>query len=106
MNAAYSSAASSGGDDGPAKPGTSQEHGVTALAGRENSCFSDDRPGSLGLFHTGGGGSDGKGDFEIFSRPRRSRPWARETTGASVPASSSATPTPTRKPCSPSPPLA
>ncbi|HEY4864887.1 MAG TPA: glycogen debranching protein, partial [Candidatus Dormibacteraeota bacterium] len=48
----------------------SQEHGVTALAGRENSCFSGDRPGSLGLFHTGcGGGSDGKGDFEIFSLP-------------------------------------
>ncbi|HXS44088.1 MAG TPA: hypothetical protein VN751_05645 [Solirubrobacteraceae bacterium] len=43
-------------------------HGVTALAGRENSCFSGDRPGSLGLFHTGCGGSaDGKGDFEIFS---------------------------------------
>jgi hypothetical protein len=46
----------------------SQDHGVTALAGRENSCFSGDRPGSLGLFHTGcGGGADGKGDFEIFS---------------------------------------
>jgi hypothetical protein len=46
----------------------SHEHGVTALAGRENSCFSGDRPGNLGLFHTGcGGGNDGKGDFEIFS---------------------------------------
>jgi len=44
------------------------DHGTTALAGRENSCFSGDRPGSLGLFHTGcGGGADGKGDFEIFS---------------------------------------
>ena len=43
-------------------------HGTTALAGRENSCFSGDRPGSRGLFHTGcGGGQDGKGDFEIFS---------------------------------------
>lgn len=43
-------------------------HGSTALAGRENSCFSGERPGSLGLFHTGcGGGADGKGDFEIFS---------------------------------------
>jgi hypothetical protein len=43
-------------------------HGVTALAGRENSCFSGDRPGSPGLFHTGcGGGAEGKGDFEIFS---------------------------------------
>jgi hypothetical protein len=46
----------------------SAEHGNTALAGRENSCFSGDRPGNLGLFHTGcGGGADGKGDFEIFS---------------------------------------
>jgi hypothetical protein len=46
----------------------SHDHGATALAGRENSCFSGDRPGNLGLFHTGcGGGFDGKGDFEIFS---------------------------------------
>jgi hypothetical protein len=46
----------------------SYDHGTTALAGRENSCFSGDRPGNLGLFHTGcGGGADGKGDFEIFS---------------------------------------
>jgi hypothetical protein len=43
-------------------------HGTTALAGRENPCFSGERPGSRGLFHTGcGGGADGKGDFEIFS---------------------------------------
>jgi hypothetical protein len=43
-------------------------HGTTALAGRENSCYSGQRPGSLGLFHTGcGGGADHKGDFEIFS---------------------------------------
>ncbi len=46
----------------------SHGHGTTALAGRENSCFSGDRPGNRGLFHTGcGGGADGKGDFEIFS---------------------------------------
>jgi hypothetical protein len=46
----------------------SHHHGVTALAGRENACFSGERPGNLGLFHTGcGGGADGKGDFEIFS---------------------------------------
>jgi hypothetical protein len=52
-----------------ATPGVaSNQHGTTALAGRENSCFSGDRPGSLGLFHTGcGGGQDKKGDFEIFS---------------------------------------
>ena len=46
----------------------SQDHGVTALAGRETPCFSGVRPGNLGLFHTGcGGGADQKGDFEIFS---------------------------------------
>jgi hypothetical protein len=45
-----------------------REHGTTALAGRENSCFSGDRPGNRGLFHTGcGGGADGNGDFAIFS---------------------------------------
>jgi hypothetical protein len=55
--------------DDEATPGVaSLDHGTTALAGRENSCFSGDRPGSRGLFHTGcGGGADGKGDFEIFS---------------------------------------
>jgi hypothetical protein len=55
--------------DGITTPGVaSQSHGTTALAARENSCFSGDRPGSRGLFHTGcGGGADGKGDFEIFS---------------------------------------
>ena len=38
----------------------SQDHGVAALATRESSCFSGDRPGSLGLFHTAcGGGADG-----------------------------------------------
>jgi hypothetical protein len=46
----------------------SRDHGITALAGRENACFSGERPGNRGLFHTGcGGGADGKGDFEIFS---------------------------------------
>jgi hypothetical protein len=46
----------------------SSDHGTTALAGRETSCFSGDRPGSRGLFHTGcGGGPEGKGEFSIFS---------------------------------------
>jgi hypothetical protein len=46
----------------------SHDHGTTALAGRENSCYSGDRPGNRGLYHTGcGGGADHKGDFEIFS---------------------------------------
>jgi hypothetical protein len=51
------------------KPGVaSYDHGTTALAGRENSCFSGDRPGSRGLFHTGcGGGPEGQGEFSIFS---------------------------------------
>ena len=52
-----------------ATPGVaSYDHGTTALAGRENACFSGDRPVNPGLFHTGcGGGPDGKGEFEIFS---------------------------------------
>jgi hypothetical protein len=55
--------------DDTVTPGVaSRGHGTTALAGRETSCFSGDRSGSLGLFHTGcGGGADGKGDFNIFS---------------------------------------
>ena len=49
---------------GVASPG----HATTALNGREGACYSGERPGSLGLFHTGcGGGADGQGDFEIFS---------------------------------------
>ena len=44
------------------------DHANTALDGRETSEFSGERPGNLGLFHTGvGGGADGAGDFEIFS---------------------------------------
>jgi hypothetical protein len=43
-------------------------HATTALDGRQTTTFSGQRPGNLGLFHTGmGGGADGKGDFEIFS---------------------------------------
>ncbi len=43
-------------------------HANTALTGRQGSCYSGERPGNLGLFHTGcGGGADGQGDFEIFS---------------------------------------
>jgi hypothetical protein len=46
----------------------SRNHGITALRGRENPCYSGERPGNRSLFHTGcGGGADGKGDFEIFS---------------------------------------
>jgi hypothetical protein len=56
-------------DSDETTPGVaSYDHGNTALAAREDPCFSGDRPGNRGLYHTGcGGGQDGKGDFEIFS---------------------------------------
>ncbi len=39
-----------------------------ALATRETSCYSGERPGNRGLFHTGcGGGPTGTGEFGIFS---------------------------------------
>jgi hypothetical protein len=42
-------------------------HGDTALAGRENACFSGERPLNRGLFHTGcGGGPNGQGERVIF----------------------------------------
>lgn len=42
-------------------------HGNTALAGRENDCFSGTAPLSTGLFHTGcGGGQNGLGEKVIF----------------------------------------
>ena len=43
-------------------------HGTTALAGRENDCFSGTSPDNPGLFHTGccGGGPNGLGERVIF----------------------------------------
>jgi hypothetical protein len=42
-------------------------HGDTALAGRENNCYSGEHPLNPGLFHTGcGGGPEGKGELVIF----------------------------------------
>jgi hypothetical protein len=42
-------------------------HGNTALAGRENDCYSGERPFNRGLFHTGcGGGPSGMGERVIF----------------------------------------
>ncbi len=39
------------------------DHGNTALAGREDSCYSGDHPLNPGLFHTGcGGGANGQGE--------------------------------------------
>ena len=43
------------------------DHGNTALAGRENSCYSGDHPLNPGLFHTAcGGGANGQGEKVIF----------------------------------------
>jgi hypothetical protein len=55
--------------DGEVVPGlASYEHGSAGLATRENSCYSGERPGNRGLFHTGcGGGPRGEGEFNIFS---------------------------------------
>ena len=71
---------------------------------RENSCFSGDRPGSLGLFHTGcGGGAGRQGRLRDLLAddldPGRRRGQLRAPRAR---ASSSATPTPTRRRCSPS----
>ncbi len=53
---------------GQAVPGLAPSaHGSTALAGRENDCFSGTPPFNTGLFHTGcGGGANGQGERVIF----------------------------------------
>ena len=55
--------------DGEFVPGAAVfPNGSRALATRENSCYSGERPGNRGLFHTGcGGGQNGLGEFAIFS---------------------------------------
>jgi hypothetical protein len=55
--------------DGEFEPGLGTfAHGNAALFTRENSCYSGERPGNRGLFHTGcGGGPQGLGEFAIFS---------------------------------------
>jgi hypothetical protein len=55
--------------DGKTVPGVATfDHGDAALATRESSCYSGERPYNQGLFHTGcGGGGDGQGDATIFS---------------------------------------
>jgi hypothetical protein len=55
--------------DGEFVPGLgSYANGSRALATRSNSCYSGERPGNRGLFHTGcGGGPTGAGEFGIFS---------------------------------------
>jgi len=55
-------------DNGGPIPGLAPyDHGNTALAGRENNCYSGDHPLNTGLFHTGcGGGPEGQGEETIF----------------------------------------
>jgi hypothetical protein len=55
--------------DGEFVPGLAEyAHGAAALATRETNCYSGERPGNRGLFHTGcGGGPTGAGEFAIFS---------------------------------------
>ena len=55
--------------DGETVPGIAPfDHGSAALATRETSCYSGERPGNRGLFHTGcRGGPAGLGAFSIFS---------------------------------------
>jgi hypothetical protein len=55
--------------DGEFEPGLGTfPHGNAALATRENNCYSGERPGNRGLFHTGcGGGPNRAGEFAIFS---------------------------------------
>jgi hypothetical protein len=54
--------------NGQAVPGLApHEHGTTALAGREDPCYSGSHPLNPGLYHTGcGGGPEGKGELVIF----------------------------------------
>jgi hypothetical protein len=55
--------------DGETVPGIAPfDHGTAGLDVRETDCYSGQRPGSRGLFHTGcGGGPTGAGEFAIFS---------------------------------------
>ena len=54
---------------GRTSPGLApDDHGASALAERENDCFSGSDPFNLGLFHTGcGGGPAGKGERIVYS---------------------------------------
>jgi hypothetical protein len=56
------------GGSGQAIPGLAPyEHGNTALAGREDPCYSGEHPFNPGLFHTGcGGGPTGQGERVVF----------------------------------------
>jgi hypothetical protein len=53
---------------GQAVPGLAPNgHGTTALAGRENDCYSGEHPLNPGLYHTGcGGGQNGLGEKVVF----------------------------------------
>ena len=66
---------------------------------RENSCYSGERPGNRGLFHTGcGGGPERRRRVRhLLAQQRRSWPSARATTAASAPSSRRATRARTRR---------
>ena len=56
--------------DGETMPGIAPfDHGTAGLVTRETPCYSGERPGNRGLFHTGcqGGPPTGLGEFAIFS---------------------------------------
>jgi glycogen debranching enzyme len=55
--------------DGETVPGLAPfDHGTAGLVTRETPCYSGERPGNRGLFHTGcQGGPTGAGEFAIFS---------------------------------------
>ena len=60
--------------DGEFVPGlAAYDNGSRALATRENNCYSGERPGNRGLFHTGcGGGPAGAGEFaDLLAQHRR-----------------------------------
>ena len=79
------------------------EHGSAALAARENSCYSGERPGNRGLFHTGcEGGPAGAGEFAIFSLNTAIQAVGEGNYGRLGALSSAATPTPMPRPSSPS----
>ena len=62
--------------DGEFVPGlAAYDNGSRALGTRENNCYSGERPGNRGLFHTGcGGGPAGAGEFaDLLAQHRRPR---------------------------------
>ena len=88
--------------DGEACPGSRRSRTARpALATRETDCYSGERPGNRGLFHTGcGGGRRARASSPSSRSAPASRRSARATTAGSAPTSSAATPTRTPRPSS------